>query len=198
MSTAAALVLLTALCAAATALAQPEVATRAYLPDPPPRLELPGFSWQPPPERGWLLEGRTSDAVVLMKFQTGDHFHLIVGQRLATEEVRDQHQLVEMLSRSGEMDGMEPVAEWVEPVAHGGALCARRLQKFHDAPEFRPAWMTGPVDRDDAEFWCLHPARASVVVTLYYSHVHPPGEDSPDFGQIADRLLEGIRFVPLD
>jgi hypothetical protein len=193
-----ALVLLTPLCAAVTALAQPQAGERAYLPVPPPRLEVAGFTWQPPPEQGWLLEDRTADAVLLMKFQTGDHFHLIVGQRIATGEVRDQRHLVELLSRSTDINGMEPVTESIEPVERADALCVRRVQKFQDVPELRPAWMTGPVDRDDAEFWCRHPGRASVVVTLYYSHVHPPGEESPEFVQFADRLMEGVRFTPLD
>jgi hypothetical protein len=191
-----ALLLLISLCAGVTALAQPEVRTRAYLPVPSPRLEVRGFTWQPPAERGWLLEGRTPDAVVLMKFQTGDHFHLIVAQRLATAEVQDEKHLLELLSRSANMNGVAPVAERIDPVVRPDALCVRRLQKFQDEPELRPAWMTGPVDRDDAEFWCRHPAQAGVVVTLYYSHVHPPGEESPEFTQRADQLMAGMRFAP--
>ena len=167
------------------------------------RLEQNGYSFMPPPEAEWFIADRTPDRIALARlgWVEGQTF-LAEGSLLTLDELRDPATLARYVRDMHERDLPRPrfrVQEHdVTDVRIAGAQCALSHMVAEDRDPETGSNVVTAMLVETVGTVCIHPADASIGVSLSYSHRSFPEDRDRGFEAYATPLLQTQQFGDLN
>lgn len=182
---------------AASATAAPSPPT---LPQPVARVDLAGFSVQPPDVSGWLVLGRQPTILALARRVSGDNSIALQAGIYRSKTVASPDDLVsEWKSEESQANNGERyqiLAHDVTKLEWQGAVCARSHASVKDLAPHTPSGKSGPMTVYSESLACEHPNNRNILVYITYSLRTNEAEPPATFHAEAEAALQSIAFTP--
>jgi len=167
------------------------------------RLEQNGYSFMPPSGSDWFIADRTSERIALAKLgRVEGQTFLIEGSLLALNDLREPARLARFVKEMHDRDLPRPrfrVQEHeVTDVRVAGAQCALSHIVAEDRDPETGSNVVTAMLVETVGTVCIHPADASVGVSLSYSHRSFPEDRDRSFEGAATPLLQTQQFDDLN
>lgn len=166
---------------------------------PAARIVLRGYSFQPLQEQGWIIGGRSEQAMIIGKRGVHpDESFIIRAGTWKLEGASTQQGLVDSVRRLESIDPKDTrnrnARIVVTPATRGGAPCAVSDGELEDHGATTASGRRDPMIIQGRTIYCRHPTLKDAVVFLSYSHRHYQEDRDPAFPQRAQALLDSLEI----
>ncbi|MBI3188257.1 MAG: hypothetical protein HYZ31_10400 [Gammaproteobacteria bacterium] len=176
--------------------------TRPQLPEvnlPPERMLETGYSFVPLNEKGWMIAGRDSHQLALMKSGTHpDETFAVQATPYRLPAFKTSEEFINLLKAGQDKDTnsqrfnilkYEVTADTTKT-----SFCARTHMMAEDRGVVKGPEKLSMMILEAITLTCAHPKDNSIAINLVYSHRYYPGQSDPAFVDKASIVLNSLEF----
>ncbi len=166
------------------------------------RLELDGYSFQPPVEPGWLLANRSSDRFTLLKAGNMEgQSYLIEGSHVSLDGLAGSGGLIKFTEVTHRKSFPRPrfrIREHdISDIRISGSNCAISHVLAEDRDPGTGSNVVTAVLIEAVGTICIHPSRPDLGIAMIYTHRSFPEDRDRGFEAFASSVLQTQQFGAL-